>query len=170
MNLNQVIDLTKQLNASIPHEYLPPIEGSQSPTQMVLANVLVKNTRSYIERIANEINGCYENGWYNACSVMIRRLLETLIVELYESFGLSNKIKNASGDFIYLSGLIDAILSEKERNISRNAKGNLKKLKEIGDLAAHNRRYLANRVDIDNIRDGLRQVVQELLFTSKIKQ
>ncbi len=47
--------------------------------------------------------------------------------------------------------------------LSRNAKQSLPKLKDIGDLSAHSRRYNAHRHDIDKIKDDLRLVVQELL-------
>lgn len=81
------------------------------------------------------------SSWYDACAVMIRRLIETLIIESYEAHSLSVKITNSSGDFFYLSDLISITLSETSWNLSRNAKKSLPKLKDIGDKSAHSRRF-----------------------------
>ena len=64
----------------------------------------VRGTRGYIERVANQANGAYQNGWYDACAVMLRRLLETLIIEAFEHHRVDSKIKNSTGDFLYPEG------------------------------------------------------------------
>ena len=130
---------------------------------------LVRNTRGYIERVANQINGAYENGWYDACAVMIRRLIETLIIEAFECHKIAGKIKNASGDFFYLRDLIDKTLAESAWNLGRNAKQALPKLKDIGDKSAHSRRYIAQRGDIQPLLSDIRTVVQELLYVAGLK-
>jgi hypothetical protein len=43
---------------------------------------------------------------------MIRRLLETLIIEVFEQHKLAAKIQNPAGDFLYLRDLITATLAE----------------------------------------------------------
>src|ERR1700722_19039389 len=89
----------KALQEEIREETGPPEEGIRSATQSVILISVVRNTRGYIERVANQINGTYQSGWYDACAVMIRRLLETLIIESFEKHGIAAKIKNPSGDF-----------------------------------------------------------------------
>jgi hypothetical protein len=42
------------------------------------------------------MNGAYSAGWYDACAVMMRRLLETVIIEAFEQNGLDQKIKDSS--------------------------------------------------------------------------
>lgn len=54
---------------------------------------IVNGTRGYIEKIAVQVNGCYKNQWFDACAVMLRRLLETLIIECFENHNISNNIK-----------------------------------------------------------------------------
>ena len=66
---------------------------------MVLLTSIPKGTRGYIERIVDQINGTYENGWYETCSVMVRRLLETLVIEAFEHHNIDKQIENASGGF-----------------------------------------------------------------------
>ena len=72
---------------------------------------LVRGTRGYIEKVSNQINGAYENGWYDACAVMLRRLIETLIIETFEHHKIASS-DNQAGDFVYLRDLIDKTLAE----------------------------------------------------------
>ena len=100
---------------------------------------------------------------------MIRRLVETLIIETFEYRGIANNIKSANGDFLYLRDLITRTLSEKTWNLGRSAKTALPKLKDIGDRSAHSRRFVAQRQDIDRIVDDLRVVAQELVYLAGLK-
>jgi hypothetical protein len=136
---------------------------------MVLLSSITRGTRGYIEKLVNQINGAYENGWYDACSVMIRRLIETLIIEVFEHHKTDNRIKGPSGDFLYLNDLISRTLSSSDWNLSRNTKKALPKLKDIGDRSAHSRRYIAHRGDIESIVPDLRVVVQELVYLAGLK-
>jgi hypothetical protein len=131
---------------------------------------LVKGNRSYITRIANQINGSYENGWYDACAAMIRRLIETLIIETFEYHKIADKIKGPGGDFLYLRDLVSKTLGESTWNLSRNCKTALPKLKDIGNKSAHNRFFVAQRGDIQPLITEIRTVVQELLFHSGLRQ
>lgn len=148
---------------------LPPEMGLKAAVQPVVPIALIQGTRGYIERIAHQANGCYDSGWYDACAVMVRRLLETLIIETYETHGIADKIKNSNGDFYYLSELIKQTLSEKAWNLSRNSKQALPKLKDIGDKSAHSRRFNAVRHDLDKILPEIRVVVQEFVYLAKFK-
>jgi len=53
-------------------------------------------------------------------------------------------------------------------NLSRNSKHALPRLKNIGDLSAHSRRYIAHRKDIDTHIDDLRVIVQELVYLADL--
>ena len=73
---------------------------------------LVRNTRGYIEKVSHQINGSYQHGWYDASSVMIRRLMETLIIECYEAHSLESKINDGDGNHLFLKDLIARFLTE----------------------------------------------------------
>jgi len=148
---------------------LPPEGGLEAIGQPVVPFALVRGTRGYLERITHQINGTYSNGWYDSCAVMIRRLIETLIIEAFESHNIAHVIKNQAGDFLYLSDLISKTLSETTWNLSRNARQALPKLKDIGDKSAHSRRFNAVRNDIDKINAEIRVVVQELVYLAGLK-
>src|SRR5438132_8294138 len=100
---------------------------------------------------------------------MIRRLVETLIIESFEHRKILSKIQDKNGDIYHLSHLIPLTITEASWALSRNAKKALPRLKDIGDLSAHSRRYNAHRSDIDEIKADLRIVVQELLALAGLK-
>jgi hypothetical protein len=103
--------------------------------------------------------------------VMMRRLVETLIIECFEKHGIADKIKNsASGDFLYLGDLVDKTLQETTWNLGRNTKQGLPKLKNIGDQSAHNRRYNAHREDVDRVSNDFRVTCEELLYVAGLKK
>ena len=63
------------------------------------------------------MNGCFEQGWYDACAVMMRRLLEIAIIEAFEHENIANKIiankiKDANGDYFQLSDLVGKAIAE----------------------------------------------------------
>ncbi len=161
--------VAKAIQGDVAKELGPPEEGLRSSTQSVIPLSVVRGTRGYIERVVNQINGSYENGWYDACAVMIRRVLETLIIEAYEHHSIATSIKNAAGDFFYLRDLIDKCLQETAWNLSRNCRHAMPKLKDIGDKSAHSRRYNAHRGDIDPLLLDIRLVVQEFVYLAGLK-
>lgn len=123
------------------------------------------NTPYYIVANAKQMCQCYDMGLYDATLILMRKLIETLIIECFERHGIDNQIKDSNGVFYYLSDLIVNFVSSKKWNVSRNLKSNIEKVKKYGDLSAHNRRFLAKKNDIDNFKAELRQVVQEIILT-----
>jgi hypothetical protein len=99
---------------------------------------------------------------------MCRRLLETLIIEVYEHCGRASEIKGTDGHFLMLNGLATFFESDKAFNMSRNGLKGLRDFKNLGDLSAHNRRFNARKEDIDRVRDGLRVAVEEFVHLAKL--
>ncbi|MBC8394446.1 MAG: DUF4145 domain-containing protein, partial [Deltaproteobacteria bacterium] len=153
------LGIVKSIKSEVPISYVPPSQGTKAYSQSVFPISIVSETRGYIERVVNQINGCYEKGWFDGCAVMMRRLLETLIIECYEAHGLANNIKDSNtGDFYFLSSLIQKVSSETTWTLGRITRKALPNLKTIGDLSAHSRRYNAHREDIDKIIPDFRIV------------
>jgi hypothetical protein len=169
-SIRNIVATAKAIHAEIASEVGPPEEGLPSTTQPVIMLSLVRGTRGYIEKVSNQINGAYEKGWYDACAVMLRRLIETLIIETFEHHKIASTIQNSNGDFFYLRDLIDKTLAEKTWNLTRNTKQALPKLKDVGDKSAHSRRYVAQRGDIQPLLADIRIVVQELTYLSGLKK
>lgn len=167
---HQALEIARRIQAEAPIIYVPPSEGTRPHSQNVLPRSLVTKTRGYIERVVDQINGCYEKGWFDGCAVMMRRLLETLIIECFEADKIAHKIKDKrTGDFLHLADLISKLLEETDWNFGRNSKKALPNLKLVGDQSAHSRRYNAHREDVDKLIPDFRCVCQELLYISKLK-
>lgn len=66
---------------------IPILEGVAADVDLehgYLPEAIWKNTRGYIEKIAFQVNGCFQYGFYDGASVLLRRLVETLLIECYE--------------------------------------------------------------------------------------
>ena len=139
------------------------------PSDSVLPRGLFSSTRKYIERVVEQVNRAYDEELWDCSAVMCRRLLETLIIETYESLGRAAEVKGPDDHFMMLNGLITFVEKEKSFNLGRNAMKGLRDFKQLGDLSAHNRRFNAVRNDIDRVRDGLRIAAEELLHLSGLR-
>jgi hypothetical protein len=135
----------------------------------VIPRDVVSGTRGYIEKVVEQINKSFDVQLYDCTAVMCRRLLETLIIEVYEAKARAGDIKAADGNYMMLSGLLDRIEKDQSIHISRNGLAGLKAFKTLGDLSAHNRRFNAREPDIARIRDGLRVSVEELVYLASFK-
>src|SRR5258706_4927786 len=50
-------------------------------------------TRHYLMMVVHQINTTYETACFDACAVMLRRLVESLIIEAFEAKGFDHEIK-----------------------------------------------------------------------------
>lgn len=167
--LKGLLNVAKSVQETSDNCLLPPVDVTPIDKHIILPQSLFNSTRGYLEKIVYQINTSYENTCYDACSVMIRRLIEILIIETYEHNHIAHKIKNPEGDFFFLDDLINCCLSEPMWNLSRNTKRGLKNLKTLGDLSAHSRRYNTNRNDLDKVTQDLRVIAEEFLYLSGLK-
>lgn len=150
-------------------DWLPDLSGFQPPmdhTSGFLPEPIWKNTRGYIEEVCRELNGCFKQAYYNAAAVMLRRLLETLIIEAYEHLCRENEIKDAGGNYLMLSDLAERACGEKSHkglNLGRDSKKALKDARNVGNWSAHARRFLAHAGDLAKVQPEARLLVQELI-------
>jgi len=128
-----------------------------------------KGTRGYIEKVAIQLCGCWEQRFYDAAAVMLRRLAETLIIEAYEKLGREDEIKDSDHNFFMLGTLVDKACGDRGLGLGREAKNALKEIKEHGDRSAHNRRVNAVRPELERIRSGARTAIEELIYIARLK-
>ncbi|MBU0508028.1 DUF4145 domain-containing protein [bacterium] len=126
-------------------------------------SLLAETKRGYVITIGRQMNGCFAAGWYDACAVMMRRLLECAIIESFEQLKLSATIRDTNGNYLQLSDLVNAALNERQLTLSRNAKKHLPELRDVGHLSAHGRHFTAQKDDIERVRLGCRIVIEEFL-------
>lgn len=125
--------------------------------------ILRQAGRGYMVNVGIQMNGSYKSGWCDAAAVMMRRLIETAIIEAFEANHLDSKIKNADGEFYQLTELVNAALNETTWNLTRTTKKALPKLKNVGHQSAHTRRYNARQPELDALVPEVRVVVEEFL-------
>lgn len=164
------LDIAKDIQADIPEYLKPPAEGFKADTAQIIPLSYVRNTRGYIEKLVNQVNGCYEKGWFDACAVMIRRLCEILIIEVYEAKRMIPSIQDGNGNYLSLDALINRAMNEPSWNLNRFTKQILPKIADAGNLSAHGNRYNAHVADIDLLIPGLRVAVQDLIKLSGIQK
>lgn len=167
--LQAAFKAAEKIRSSISETLSPPSETEAPPTQPVLPHSLFADTRGYVEKVVFQINASYSATCYDACAVMIRRLMEVLIIEVYEHHNQGNAIKGPNGEYYHLGELVKRILAQNNWQLGRTTKKSLNRLKTIGDLSAHSRKYNAKRQYIDDEVQGLRVTCEELLYLSGLK-
>lgn len=142
------------------------VEVDQSP--LVFSQELLDSiNRSYIISILKQINTSYNIGNYDCVAVMVRRLMESLIIDVYILKEKKDEIKNGDS-FIMLEQLIKKFVSDKVIVFSRNMPKNMLKIKELGDRAAHDRNYITSVLDINDHKTIFRVTIDELLKLANI--
>lgn len=159
------------------HDWLPTDIDGMQPTMDHSAGYIPvaiwKSTRGYIESVCKQLNGCFRASYYDAAAVMLRRLLETLIIEAYEYLKRQNEIQDGGGNYFMLKDLVERACGEKGHtglNLGRDSKITLKEARDIGNWSAHARRYNAIAADLTKIQSGVRVAVQDIIHIANLKR
>lgn len=137
-------------------------------TSSVIPMNFVNGTRTYLERLVRQINLSYDAGLYDATAVLMRRLAESLIIEVYIHHGREQEVRQ-NGSFMMLNGLIAHIISDPLVAKSRSFDRVINVIKDVGDTAAHHRTYITPKEDIDDNRQQMRRIISELLTLAGIR-
>ncbi len=148
--------------------YLPILGARQVRVAgAILDPQSVAGTRPYIEKLVHQINGGYEYGFFDACAVLCRRLMESLVIEVYLSRGRQAEIQQ-NGVFISLDRLLARIKGDGTIVLGRGTPKTMDEVKQIGDTAAHDRTYVTQPGDIDDLKSKYRKLISELLVLAGI--
>jgi hypothetical protein len=154
----------RELSHSLRTIWKQASSGSTAPgNELFPLTIITRTKRGYLATIAHQMNGCMREGWFDACAVMMRRLLKAVIIEAYEHHSIADRIKDGSGNYVQLTALIDVALNEPKIPLSRHVKNALPKLRNVGHRSAHGRFFTAQKGDIDNVKDGVRLTIEEFL-------
>jgi hypothetical protein len=134
----------------------------------VLPSTLFVNTRGYIESLAKQVNACYENNLFDACAVMMRRLLEVCLILSYEKLGIEPEIRDGNGDYRNLNIIVANAKGNPTLSLSRNTKACLEDFRSVGNFSAHKIYYNAKRQDIKKVSLEYRAAIEELLYKSGV--
>ncbi len=154
-------------------EVLAPVLGEAEPiidhAQSYLPKPIWEHTRGYLEKVCRQLNGCYSATYFDATSVMLRRAVETLLIEVYEHQGREAEIKGTDGNYLMLGEIIARALGSAPLSLGRESKKALRELKALGDRSAHNRRFNATKGDLDAVRSISRVCVEALVHLAHLK-
>jgi hypothetical protein len=92
---------------------------------------------------------------------MLRRLTESLLIECYRHVSREADLRQ-NGKMQMLDGLITTFAADTTIGKSRNLIAQLRKIKELGDNAAHNRTYITKKADIEDIKADARRCLSEM--------
>src|ERR1700687_4158739 len=134
----------------------------------VLPADAVAGTRGYLEQLAHQINGTYDSGFFDACAVLSRRLMESLIIEVFVHLGRHHEIQQ-NGVFVSLDRLLAEIKGDQTVVLGRTTPKTMEEIKRLGDTAAHDRTYITPQVDIDDLKSRSRKMIAEFLRLAGIR-
>jgi hypothetical protein len=129
----------------------------------LLPDAVIQNTRKYLHDLAHQINGTYDVGFYDACAVLCRRLIESLLVECFDHAGKLSEIQKQDGNLEMLDAIVRKVKGGQHIRLPRGTPDLIVKIKEVGDTAAHDRYHITTKQDIDEFRTGVRKVISQLL-------
>jgi len=120
--------------------------------------------------LLREINNAYQHELYDACALLCRRVIETLLISVFENIDQSDEIINSeSGRAINLSAMIGKANSGVFFKLDKNTKAALDIICELGNNGAHGL-ITVRKKHIDVIKDSIDSAVNELLDKAGIHQ
>jgi len=140
--------------------------AASGPSDPFLDPSIFKDSPSFISFLIPQINGCWDHDWFEACALICRRLLETLIIHLYETRGWTRDIRNVDG-YVGLQKLVDVVSSDPRVGLEKRSKDGLAHLKMMGDVAAHDYKVRVRKPDLERKRTELRLACERLLFIAQ---
>jgi hypothetical protein len=146
------------LSAELDDEQATPVLSTEAP---FLPEDLIDDRHGVLKKVLWEANRNYDAACYNSCAAMIRRLVESLIIEAFERHNRADRIKR-DGDYLPFGDLIGQAANETALRLSREGKRVLPDLKFLGDVGAHNRMALVRKADLDRLHNQTRLAVEEL--------
>ena len=104
----------------------------------LLPEVIFNETRRpYLIKAAQQINASYENNLFDACSLMMRRLLEILLIHCFEAKSIEDRVKDEEGNYQNLKTLINKAKTFPEIPLSSDVKKEIDSFRELRNLSAH---------------------------------
>lgn len=137
--------------------------------ESILPNSLFQPSRGFIEKICIQINGTYNHNYFDACAVLMRRLIEILLILTYQDHKKENEIQESTNDYKGLNFIINYTRSNNQFHFSKGTLEMLDVFRKLGNFSAHGIHYNCKLKDIDNVKIEYRVAVEELLYKSGIK-
>lgn len=134
----------------------------------ILPAALFISTRGFIESLSKQVNACYENNLFDACAVMMRRLLEVCLILSYEKLGIEQEIIDGNNNYKQLNQIVANAKANSTLALSRNTKACLEDFRTVGNFSAHKIYFGAKKQDIKKVALEYRATIEELLYKSGV--
>jgi hypothetical protein len=136
----------------------------------ILPPILYEKTLGFVQSLAKQINGSYENNIFDGCAVLMRRLEEVLLIMSYEKLGIAAEIKDPnSGSYYMLERIVGNAAVNGTLNLSRNSKQSIETFRNLGNYSAHKITYICRKQYIKEKIDEYRALIDELLHKSGLR-
>jgi hypothetical protein len=144
---------------------LPPLSSRPS----ILPPIDYEKTYGYIERLAQQVNACYEHNLFDGCAVLMRRLVEILLILSYRKLQIESAIKDSDGNYLMLERISADAKNNTKLDLSRNSKSSLDVFRELGNFSAHKIEYTCRREYIKERIQSYRALIAELLHKAGLR-
>jgi len=134
----------------------------------ILPPQLYENSRGYLEALGRQINRSYSENLFDACAVLMRRLLEILLILAFRHHEEEALIEQ-EGTHVSLERIIALAKTSPKLKLSRNTRSSLDDFRTLGNFAAHKIEYTTRRGDVDKVRIEYRGTVEELFYKAGIR-
>ena len=144
--------------------------GTKGPVRNageVLSEEMFCGKRETFDRLIEQINSSYRDGYYDACALVMRRLLETALVLAFHVNGMENETKDENGGTLCLADLVAVAVKKNELGLS-GMTDQLASVSGIGSYSGRGPTYVFGANDINNVRSGYRNVLETLFKASKL--
>ena len=128
----------------------------------ILPSSLLLNKRSYIINFGKQINASYTNNLFDACAVLMRRLLEICLIHTYENFGIESQIKISPDKYRDLKFIIKDAATNTTLSLTKESKECMDEFRLLGNLSAHHLYYNCKIEEIDRQKLNYRLLIEEL--------
>jgi hypothetical protein len=130
---------------------------------------IVGGTRRYVENVMRQVNRSFQCECYDACGVMVRRLLETLIIEVFEKKGIADMIKDG-GNYFMFTALVNKLIETPETPVGRTTKAALPKIAKVLNNCAHNRVFNVGPKQLQRYQTDIEIALTELVSLWDIRK
>ncbi len=168
--INQVFTLPAVSMKQLNEEFEKLLQVKQVKIVGALIDpALFDGTREYFPKLTREINGSFEYGFFDGAAVLLRRMIESLLIEAFIFQKLEGIIKKPDNSYKMLDDLIGLVKSGHHLRLSRGMDKILDAVKELGDTASHHRFHIAMNNDFDWLKSRIGKLLSELIVKSGIR-
>jgi len=162
-------DLRRHVEMLVKTEIEPALKSIRQQEAEYIPIEIVDGSRGYVVNVTRQINRCFQGECYDAGAVMIRRLLETLIIEVFEKKGLANNIKDQSGNYLMFADLVNRLINTVETPVGKTTRKELPIIAVVLNNCAHSRSFNISKAQLVQYQAFIVITIQELMILWDIR-